>query len=141
MKKQTLSIEQMQHLKELGVDTSKAKFYWHRTKSLNNYDGWDEWELHYGVLTLARGFTTVNCEYVRTFTLQDILDLLPDSIEEHFLTITKDKNVFTGKTCYKVCYKQVFGVLILNGIMEDNLIDAAYEMLCWVIKNGYLKVK
>ena len=81
MSKQVLSIEQMQHLEELGVDTSKANFYWHRTKSLNNYNDWDEWKLHYGVLRLARGFTTINCQYVRTFTLQDILDLLPTENE------------------------------------------------------------
>lgn len=23
--------------------------------------------------------------------------------------------------------------------LEENVIDAAYEMLCWVIENGYLK--
>lgn len=24
-------------------------------------------------------------------------------------------------------------------VREENVIDAAYEMLCWVIDNGYLK--
>lgn len=140
MSKQCLNIEQMQHLKELGVDTSKANFYWHRTKSLNNYQEWDEWKLHYGVLRLARGFTTINCEYVRTFTLQDILDLLPSCIKDdygYFTVLNIGKFTNNWYTCYEI--SDEFEPLISFEFKE--LIDAAYEMLCWVIENGYLKVK
>lgn len=143
MSKQVLSIEQMKHLKELGVNDGKANFYWHRTKSLNNYEGWDEWKLHYGVLRLARGFTVINCEYVRTFTLQDILDLLPNLIESQdegnnywleFGTAMEDEE------WWYIRYMSVYGVK-LNYEEHVHLIEAAYEMLCWVIDNGYLKVK
>lgn len=137
MGKQYLSIEQMQHLKKLGVDTSNANFYWHRTKNLNNYKEWDEWELHYGVLRLARGFKTINCEYVRTFTLQDILDLLPEDIKGYQLHTEKTK--LNGVVAYHVMY-MYFGQSLVS-FLHDMLIDAAYEMLCWVIENGYLKVK
>lgn len=135
MSKQCLSIEQMQHLKELGVDTSKANFYWHRTKSFNNYEEWDEWKLHYGVLRLARGFTAINCEYVRTFTLQDILDLLPTEIEKENRNYQLE--VFRNPQRYFVSYYWLDNLLIsLNGV---EFIDAAYEMLCWCIENGYLE--
>lgn len=143
MSKQVLSIEQMQHLEELGVDTSKANFYWHRTKSLNNYNDWDEWKLHYGVLRLARGFTTINCQYVRTFTLQDILDLLPNLIQSQdeennywleFGTAMEDEE------WWYIRYMSVYGVK-LNYEEHVHLIDAAYEMLCWVIENGYVDTK
>lgn len=136
MSKQVLSIEQMKHLKELGVNDGKANFYWHRTKSLNNYEGWDEWKLHYGVLRLARGFTVINCEYVRTFTLQDILDLLPATVDDDYrLYIDK------GLVLWTVGYVDAVSEEIYEDFRERDLIDAAYEMLCWVIDNGYLKVK
>ncbi len=143
MSKQVLDISQMQHLEELGVDTSKANFYWHRTKSLNNYNDWDEWKLHYGVLRLARGFTTINCQYVRTFTLQDILDLLPNLIQSQdeennywleFGTAMEDEE------WWYIRYMSVYGVK-LNYEEHVHLIDAAYEMLCWVIDNGYVDTK
>lgn len=143
MSKQVLDISQMQHLEELGVDTSKANFYWHRTKSLNNYNDWDEWKLHYGVLRLARGFTTINCQYVRTFTLQDILDLLPNLIQSQdeennywleFGTAMEDEE------WWYIRYMSVYGVK-LNYEEHVHLIEAAYEMLCWVIDNGYVDTK
>lgn len=143
MSKQVLDIQQMQHLEELGVDTSKANFYWHRTKSLNNYNDWDEWKLHYGVLRLARGFTTINCQYVRTFTLQDILDLLPNLIQSQdeennywleFGTAMEDEE------WWYIRYMSVYGVK-LNYEEHVHLIDAAYEMLCWCIVNGYVETK
>lgn len=142
MSKQVLSIEQMQHLEKLGVDTSKANFYWHRTKSLNNYNDWDEWKLHYGVLRLARGFTTINCQYVRTFTLQDILDLLPNLIQSQdeennywleFGTAMEDEE------WWYIRYMSVYGVK-LNYEEHVHLIDAAYEMLLWCIKEQYITV-
>lgn len=136
MSKQVLSIEQMQHLEELGVDTSKANFYWHRTKSLNNYNDWDEWKLHYGVLRLARGFTTINCQYVRTFTLQDILDLLPATVDDDYrLYIDK------GLVLWTVWYVDAVSEEIYEDFRERDLIDAAYEMLCWCIVNGYVDTK
>lgn len=136
MSKQVLSIEQMQHLEEFGVDTSKANFYWHRTKSLNNYNDWDEWKLHYGVLRLARGFTTINCQYVRTFTLQDILDLLPATVDDDYrLYIDK------GLVLWTVGYVDAVSEEIYEDFRERDLIDAAYEMLCWCIVNGYVETK
>ena len=136
MSKQCLDISQMQHLKELGVDDSKANFYWHRTKSLNYYNDWDEWKLHYGILKLARGFTAINCEYVRTFTLQDILDLLPRVIikDGHYHYF----EMYRTEELYYVGYYWLDNPLV--ECKSAEFIDAAYEMLCWVIENGYLEV-
>lgn len=135
MSKQVLSIEQMQHLQELGLDTSNANFYWHRTRSFNNYEEWDEWKLYYGVLRLARGFKTIYCEYVRTFTLQDILDLLPEEIEKGNRNYQLE--AFRNPQRYFVSYYWCDNLLI--SLNEVEFIDAAYEMLCWCIENGYVK--
>ena len=137
MSKQVLSIEQMHNLQELGVDTSKTNFYWHRTKSLNNYQEWDEWKLHYGVLKLARGFKAINCEYVRTFTLQDILDLLPSEIKENSECNILSIDKFSDYWYVRYELSDEFEPLISFEFKE--LIDASYEMLCWCIENGHVK--
>lgn len=63
------------------------------------------------------------------YTLQDILDKLPCFIGKEVLTIQKLADSYT--CLYMEPYK----------ITESKeLIDAAYEMLCWCIENGYVKV-
>ena len=63
------------------------------------------------------------------YTLQDILDKLPCFIGNQVLTIQKLADSYT--CLYMEPYK----------ITESKeLIDAVYEMLCWCIENGYVKV-
>lgn len=63
------------------------------------------------------------------YTLQDILDKLPCFIGNEVLTMQKLADRYT--CLYMKSYK----------ITESKeLIDAAYEMLCWCIENGYVKV-
>lgn len=63
------------------------------------------------------------------YTLQDILDKLPCFISNQVLTIQKLADSYT--CLYMESYK----------ITESKeLIDAAYDMLCWCIENGYVKV-
>ena len=123
MNKKVLSIEQMKHLQELGLDTSKASMCY--------------------VVDDCNSFNPILCisgqesEYldavsypIPTFILQDILDFLPDEIKNeegnnYFLTITK-------YTCtWEIDYE-------LISFDSKNIIDAAYEMLCWCIKNKYI---
>lgn len=74
-----------------------------------------------------------------SFTLQDILQLLPKQIVDTYngyrLTIEFPYNEFwVGYTYYETRE-------ILKGCYGDSLIDAAYKMLCWCIENGYVKTK
>lgn len=63
------------------------------------------------------------------YTLPDILDKLPCFIGNEVLTIKKFADSYT--CLYMEPYK----------ITESKeLIDAAYDMLCWCIENGYVKV-
>ena len=63
------------------------------------------------------------------YTLQDILDKLPCFIGKEVMTMQKLADSYT--CLYMEPYK----------ITESKeLIDAAYEMLCWCIENGYVKV-
>lgn len=129
--RQVLDINQMKHLQELGLDTSDANIYWvrksHGTHIDDNSKG--KWFLSLQKEFVTCGFTSY--EVLPTFTLQDILDKLPCFIETHVLTLQKLAN---SGTCL---YMEPYSRSILNLIESKEPIDAVYEMLCWVIENGY----
>lgn len=141
MSKQVLDIQQMQNLEELGVDTSKA--------SAAQTDIWvtsylDEFQKAEDVLV----FSESESDYfefenpIKKFTLQDILDLLPKEMSD------KDDDKFVLRVEYGISrkvwyigyyyYDLTFNDLLFSG---ENIIDAAYEMLCWCIVNGYVETK
>ena len=73
------------------------------------------------------------------YTLQDILGKLPQYIND-FGTKYKlhIEPTFAGPWCISyqigICEPLVFK-------LAEDLLDAAYEMLCWCIENGYVKVE
>lgn len=122
--KQVLSVGQMKHLQELGLDTSDASMCWIKDSEENR-------------------FLSVNDEYcyemshlspVPTYTLQDILDKLPCFIGKEVLTIQKLADSYT------CLYVELYTRSIIKITESKELIDAAYDMLCWCIENGYVKV-
>lgn len=121
--KQVLSIEQILYLKELGLDTSDGSmcFEWNQSDSDNM------------VVTSLDADT--NYDHSRkTYTLQDILDKLPCFIGKEVLTIQKLADSYT------CLYMEYYSRSIIKITESKGLIDAAYEMLCWCIENGYVKV-
>lgn len=123
MSKQVLSIEQMQHLKELGVDISKAYMCWVCLNSAPYLSFY------------SKKYPHEDTKVISAFTLQDILDLLPATVDDYILYIDK------GLVLWTVGYVDAVSEEIYGDFRERDLIDAAYEMLCWVIDNGYLNVK
>ena len=126
MSKQCLDIQQMKHLKELGLDTSKASMCWCTFNGDTTLSVHDEY-----------CYESASLHQIPTFTLQDILDLLPK-------VILNDK--YKGKLCIEynehnnewiMSYKELSVIVFYSH--DENLIDAAYEMLCWCIENGYVK--
>ena len=118
MKEKVLSIKQMQHLQELGVDTSKASCFWY-------FDDREDY-LFWGQCTTPSG--------VPTLTLQDMLEMMPSSIE-------------SDSSTYSIGYK---GIVDENGdeinrikyhilLWNKNLLTCAYETLCWLAENGHLE--
>lgn len=133
MRNQVLSIDQMQRLKELGVDTSKASMYWmrslHRSSFNDNSEG--EWFLSLQKEYIVYSFTSY--EVVPAFTLQDIINILPDSIDNNALTVRKCANGVS------ISYENTYTRSILSLFEKEDIIEAAYEMLVWCVKNGYVK--
>lgn len=120
--KQVLSIEQILHLKELGLDTSDGSMCFE----------WNESDDNMVVVSLD---ADTNYDYSRTtYTLQDILDKLPCYIGKEVLTIQKLADSYT------CLYVELYTRSIINITESKELIDAAYDMLCWCIENRYVKV-
>ncbi len=123
--KQVLSVEQMKHLKELGLDTSDGSMCFE----------WNESDADNMVVTSPDADTNYDY-YHETYTLQDILDKLPTLI-----IISSD--------FYKICIEPSCGYWDIYYYKSDateliskkseNIIDVAYDMLCWCIENGYVE--
>lgn len=134
MENQVLSIERMQHLKELGVDTSKASMCWIIDCNYAN---------HLKIHDLF-AYNTTDEKVIPTFTLQDILDLLPKSIVTNdfhrdmvrLVIDWGDKAIgytYSYETMGELSYYEVFD------FAYGDLIDAAYFLLCWCIENGHIE--
>lgn len=121
--KQALSIEQMKHLKELGMDTSDGNmgFEWNESDSDNM------------VVTSMDADTNYDYYHV-TYTLQDIINKLPCFIGNQVLTIQKLADSYT------CLYMEPYTRSMINITESKEPIDAAYDMLCWCIENGYVKI-
>ena len=125
MSKQCLDVQQMQHLQELGLDTSNASMCWIKDAEGNRH-------------------LSVHDEYcyeasfmnpIPAYTLQDVLDLLPKSIGVEYIY---DLCIFPES----ISYTQFIGGEINDNLfavpINESLIDAAYMLLIWVIENGYI---
>ena len=116
-----LSIEQMNRLKELGVDVKPKG-----TCLMYTSDSSDSYYLKYG---------ESNCEDdVVAFSLQDVIELLPYTFNNNYLRI------YRSICMYYFIYENMSSE---NDILEKgrNPLDASYNMLLWVIENDYLKTK
>lgn len=132
--KQALSIEQMKHLKELGLDTSDASMYWARVSHGSRVDDKSKGKWF---LSLYKEFQTcgfISYESIPTYTLQNILDKLPCFIGNEVLTMQKLADSYT------CLYIEPYTRSMINITESKEPIDAAYDMLCWCIENGYVKI-
>lgn len=130
--KQVLDIEQMKHLQELGLDTSDAGVYWARRSHGSRIDDKSKgkWFLSLQKEFMICGFMFY--EVIPSYTLQDILDKLPSLVGNNMLTLQRygDK--------WMCSYIENYTKSSIHIEIKEECIDAAYEMLCWCIENGYI---
>ena len=141
MKDQVLSIDQMRHLRDLNIDTSKASLYWvrrcHGYKIDDNSTG--EW-----FLSLQKEFQVIgfmSYEVIPTFTLQDLLNILPSRIYSksyEIYSLRIDRYLDDWEIYYKTT-EDSDGSKLSTPIYGDTLLEAAYEMLCYLAENNLLK--
>ena len=128
MSEQVLSIEQMKHLQELGLNTNYASA-WVKVTKIDGKEVENCWSLAFGIV--PNKFDNMEAETAPTFTLQDILDLLPRQMIDEYASPLMIKCTFD--LLVQVCYKDIYVTA-----EHEDIIDAAYEMLCWCIENENL---
>ena len=114
-----LTIDQMNQLKELGIDVKPKG-----TCLMYTSDSSDDYYLKYGESTCD--------DDVAAFSLKDLIELLPYTFNGHYLKILR------SSIAYYFIYENVNGK---ESKMEKGItvLQAAYNMLIWVIENGHLK--
>jgi hypothetical protein len=125
MEQQVLSIEQMQHLQELGVDTNKASMIWGGTK---------DWQQLY----TPRLFEfDVDANYIiETFSLQDMLEMMPRELcffEEKFIL-----EIYPFLDSWYVRYMpDEKSGLVPYSFHSYKIINAVYQCFCWLAENKF----
>lgn len=133
MQEQVLSIEQIKHLHELGLDTSNASMQY-----IENDKGkilCIPKEIEHDIKNVEDGY--IICD---TLTLQDILDILPKDISREGCTWSASLYIDyeNNRIAYGNTDRDGFEIYYEIPICE-NIIDAAYSMLCWVLTNKYIQ--
>lgn len=127
--KEVLNIEEVKHLHELGLPTQKNQtFMWFC------YDGYED-EKEITEIDLfgedARG--------VVTYTAQEVLNMLPKELTDESSTYHLQINY--KKDRWEIVYYDEIGEVYYNTpyCYSVSLIDAAYEMPCYCLKNNLMK--
>lgn len=129
MSKQCLDVHQMQHLQEMGLELKETMLYWvvYEAGHENNF-----------VTTKENAMEVIDesCGMLPAYTLQDVLDALPKSLE-------------IGKSKYEISIYMIEGKWAVDYYSEtdadiqslecENLIDAVYSRLCWAIDNKFVE--
>ena len=127
IEEQVLSIEQMKHLQELGVDTSDASMVWIKQNSTLLPDNIKElWWVDTYYDSLKPMVEQEDSDFVQTYTIGDLIEKLPKNI---------DKKTFTMSylSAPSVGYSLSKHVMIPS--QQNGLVDALYSILCWVAEN------
>ena len=128
--KQVLDVQQMQHLQELGLDTSNASMCW-----IKDMEGNQHLSVHDEYCYEASFMSPI-----LAYTLQDVLDALPKDISKDGCTWYA--SLYIDFENNRIAYGNTdrYGFEIYHEIMiEKDLIDAAYSMLCWAIDNKFVE--
>ena len=128
IEEQVLSIEQMKHLQELGVDTSDASMVWIKQDSTLLPDNIKElWWVDTYYDSLKPMVEQEDSGFVQTYTIGDLIEKLPIRIGS-----VNRKIYFTGKYII-VSYSSPDGSLI--EYRGTTLLCLLYSLLCWVAIN------
>lgn len=133
MKDQVLSISQMKHLKDLGMNTDKASMCWlGNPNSSNNYD----------VFIFDEYCYEISCfDPIPAFTLQDLLSIIPSKIcskSHEIFSLRIEKYTDEWEMYYRTIEDNDESKLF-TPIYGDTLLEATYGMLCYLAENKLLE--
>ena len=128
MSKQCLDVQQMQYLQELGMKLEyNTLFKYVKFEDL-------DWLLK---PSSDLNIIGISCRYISAYTLQDVLDALPDFIGEYSLII----DIAFGTIRYENLKWKDSPILKETSFNDKDkyLIDAAYELLVWCVEQSYVE--
>ena len=136
---QVLTIEQSKHLQELGLDMSDAALYWDHLNPFGGDDGEQVvWQMTEGIRDILKGKEKIAVTgAIPTYTLQEVLDKLPKQIR--VIEYAKLKDVYWLNFGDNVKTIEYHSETFLHKAQGETLFEVAYNMLCWVVDNGYLE--
>ena len=130
-----LSIEQITRLKELGVDVNSLRVKAHFSYNFNEVT-----IQSIGLNGSSISYRLASSETINMVTLEDVFDLLPKEIVVKKVSYQLNWNPLNGSLRYDNMYGDEGTILYgCCYIEEEGILDAAYDMLIWVIENGHLK--
>lgn len=118
IEEQVLSIEQMKHLQELGVDTSDASMCWVTGEDADE----EEW-----YLIIPNNFLLPY--NIPAYTIGDLIEKLPKNIDGSNLLIefcASDLG-YGDWDC-----GELYGINAQQKFNDKSLKEALYDLLCWV---------
>ena len=124
IEEQVLSIEQMKHLQELGVDTSDASMAWYMSPKTN------QWKIKIKDKFAHEMLRRISPErYIPTYTIGDLIEKLP----KHFYIKEAQISMvaINGSGAFQVWYDKV----PKSCKSDDTIKNALYKLLCWVAEN------
>lgn len=93
----------------------------------------EEWELEIYEDVINQKRDSTFWEIIPTFTLQDIMQKLPPFINICML------HIYPAADLWYFVYMDSYTRTILSTKYSPDIMNAAYQMLCWVIENGHLE--
>ena len=134
MSKQCLDVQQMQHLQELGLKLKPSLVHYYKIINIDSC----KWYLSVTIGDISEDSPTY--QYIPAYTLQDVLELLPKEIKP------AEKCYWLRIDLVDEClyyYRDAIDLTERRGKVfsyyGEELIDAAYNALCWCIEQGYVK--
>ena len=127
IEEQVLSIEQMKHLQELGVDTSDASMCW--LDSGNN----EPMDVAVFIPEVMLGYA--HCNLYPAYTISDLIEKLPEELKIEHKVYCREIIIFND--LISVSYYNNVEVKLLFSIdntddKKSTLIKLLYKTLCWV---------
>lgn len=135
------TLEQSKKLVELGLNPNTADMFWST-----------EFDMVICTQYLTKSdFETLvpMCESIPCWSLGALMDLLPPSIQtgegmQNQYEIKIRKYWGDEENLYQIAYGNNRGLSeewhdMINTGEKENLIDAAFQIICWLLKNGYIK--
>ena len=127
IEEQVLSIEQMKHLQELGVDTSDASMVWIKQDSTLLPDNIKElWLVDTYHDSLKPMVEQEDSGFVQTYTIGDLIEKLPEDLRFR----CQGSNYSFNKNWDSLSFS--YQRIIQH---SNNLLEGLFKLLCWVAEN------